>query len=89
MPGVHPVLTSYHPAQQGDSCLGAGVEVRAGDRMACEQYCPVSDTPSSGEAAGTAFWFLVAFGLVTTALHSLCCACSRGASSQDEELLEW
>lgn len=52
--------------------------------MVREQYCPVLDMPSSGEAAWTAFWLLVALGLVTTALHSLGSGCGSGHSHRTE-----
>lgn len=84
-PWAHSVLIS---PTAGDSCLGSGAEVIAGDRMVREQYCPVSDAPFSGEAAWMAFWLAVALGLATAALHSLGSGCGSGTPSQDRELLE-
>lgn len=57
------VLTSYHPAQWGASCLGAEAEIIMGDRKVLVLLPP-------GEAAWLAFWLVVALGLVTTALPS-------------------
>lgn len=60
-----------------------------GDGIAHEQYCPVSVMLSPGGATRTAFWLVVALGLVTMALHSLGRGSDSGASSQDREHLEW
>lgn len=60
-----------------------------GDRIPHKQNCPVSITLSPGGTVWTAFWLVVALGLVPMPLHSQERGSGSGVSSQDQEHLKF